>query len=607
MGAVTTRSYDNARSGATIEENILTPAAVGTRGIRRLFSLHTPGDARGIEAQPLVVPGVTMADGTMHDVVYLADMANQVWAFDAGNGAMLWKQQLGTPVKGSISIDLYQINDHWGVLGTPVIDAAAGVIYLVAWSSPDGSVAKAQHFCHALSLRDGSAASPAVNLEGVTYDPGHGLPVLQFRSAARKQRPGLLLTDVDSVKTVFIAFGSVRETAAEARGWIIACSTSPLTVTAAWTSTARGEGGGIWQGAGGLAGDAVGNIYAMTGNGAFDGVTDFSESFVKLAYRPPSAAAAASLTVADWWTPFTDAARTSTAAAPPIPPGAGPLAAASPGAAGTGASPAPAKTPGPDAPTNYLAYKVPGAATGMGAWGDMDLASGGPVLVESLGAVLGCGKDGISYVLDITQMGKTSPADLQNAPHNYAKLKAPAIFFTYYWPGANSEPSDIRSLNGFYGNVTHHLHGNPVFWNSPDLGPLVYCWGENGNLRAWSMHADGTLTYLACSAESASPNAPVPFGGMPGGMICVSASGAPHSGIVWAVRPHLRRQGRCLRARMTVSSERRPRPHSIRVPGCGPGDERDRPGHGDMTAQPGRSCEWFHGSSQPAAAVSSCR
>jgi PQQ enzyme repeat len=533
MAAVTTRSYDNARSGTTTQETVLTPDAVGTGGIRKLFSLNIPGDRRGIESQPLIAPGVTMADGSTHDVVYLADMANQVWAFDAGDGQMLWKRVLGMPVNGSQSIDLYQINDHWGVLGTPVIDMIARVIYLVAWSSPDGSVAKAQHFCHALSLRDGAAVFPAVNLEGATYNPGHGLPVLQFRSAARKQRPGLLLTDVNNVKTVFIAFGSVRETAAEARGWVLACSTSPLAVTAAWASTARGSGGGIWHGAGGLAGDAAGNIYAMTGNGDFDGVTDFGESFVKLAYTPPSASHEATLKVVDWWTPFTDAARTSTANPPAIAPGPGPAASTEPGLQPSAGSAAEAA-----APTNFLAYKQPGAALSMAGWGDMDLASGGPVLIESLGTLLGCGKDGISYMLNMANLGKTSPADLQNTPHNYAKLRAPAIFFTYYWPGASSEPADIRSLNRFYGNVTHHLHGNPVVWDSPDLGPLVYCWGENGNLRAWSLHADGTLTYLACSAEQASPSAPVPLGGMPGGMICVSASGAPHSGIVWALVPY---------------------------------------------------------------------
>jgi hypothetical protein len=81
--------------------------------------------------------------------------------------------------------------------------------------------------------------------------------------------------------------------------------------------------------------------------------------------------------------------------------------------------------------------------------------------------------------------------------------------------------------------VTHHLHGNAVVFESPDLGPVVYCWGENGNLRAWSLSNTGVLTYLACSAEMASPNSPVPPGGMPGGMICVSAQdGSPRTGIV---------------------------------------------------------------------------
>lgn len=43
--AVTTRSFDNARTGATLRETILTPAAVRSRGIRRLFSLEVHGDA----------------------------------------------------------------------------------------------------------------------------------------------------------------------------------------------------------------------------------------------------------------------------------------------------------------------------------------------------------------------------------------------------------------------------------------------------------------------------------------------------------------------------------------------------------------------------------
>lgn len=130
-----------------------------------------------------------MADGTTHNVIYLADMANQVWAFDADSGAQLWKRTIGPPVNGTKPIDMYLINDHWGILSTPVIDEATATMYLVAWISPDGSVGEAQHFCCAISVIDGSDVHPPVNLEGATYDAGHGAPEQRFASAARKQAP----------------------------------------------------------------------------------------------------------------------------------------------------------------------------------------------------------------------------------------------------------------------------------------------------------------------------------------------------------------------------------------------------------------------------------
>jgi hypothetical protein len=37
--SVSTRSYDNARSGANTRETELTADAVGTRGVRRLYSI----------------------------------------------------------------------------------------------------------------------------------------------------------------------------------------------------------------------------------------------------------------------------------------------------------------------------------------------------------------------------------------------------------------------------------------------------------------------------------------------------------------------------------------------------------------------------------------
>ncbi|MBV9735918.1 MAG: hypothetical protein JO209_08405, partial [Acidisphaera sp.] len=150
------------------------------------------------------------------------------------------------------------------------------------------------------------------------------------------------------------------------------------------------------------------------------------------------------------------------------------------------------------------------------------------------------GKDGILYAVDLAAMGQTKPADLEQPAANYAKLRFPPAFFTYY-PGTqlSPEPQDISTLNLLFADRTHHQHATPLFWDSPDHGPMLFCWGENGNLRAWSLQAAG-ITYLACSAEVASAQAAVPPGGMPGAMMCLGANGTQkQSGVVWACIPYL--------------------------------------------------------------------
>jgi hypothetical protein len=514
--AIVTRSYDNARSGANIEETILTPAAVRTRGVKQLFALALPGDARGCEAQPLVVPRVQVADGSTHDVVYIATMANQVFAFDVDTGARLWMVELGQPVNGSTSIDSYRINDHWGILSTPVIDTQTGVMYACSWISPDGSATKAQHFLHAISLRDGHEVHPRINLEGVSYDPGHGLAPQRFKSAHRKQRAALLLVN----GAVFVAFGTIAESAATARGWLIAVDTATFKVSATWTSTARGSGGGIWHSGGGPAADADGFIYVITGNGGFDAVTDFGESIVKLRYTPPASGRAGSISVVDWWTPWTDDGR-------------------------TGGNPEGEADTQP-IPTNFRKDVHMVRSMGMqamsmgGAWGDQDFGAGGPVLAPTAQAVLAAGKDGILYTANMQNLGKTEPANLQPATsaQNYGKLKTSPVFYTYYpGPQLSPTPQSVAQLNVWVTQRTQHLHGTPVVWNSAAHGLLHFCWGENGNLRAWTMSGAGVSAYLACSAEVASAQSPVPLGGMPGGMISLSANG-DSDGIVWASIPY---------------------------------------------------------------------
>jgi hypothetical protein len=126
---VTTRAYDNRRSCANPRETVLTPDAVAARGKRRQLRLGLLGTPAGPEAEPLRVPEVELEDGAAGEVVYLTTMANQVWAYDVADGTLLWARGLIRPVDGSPGIDKYMINDHWGILGTPVIDLERQALY----------------------------------------------------------------------------------------------------------------------------------------------------------------------------------------------------------------------------------------------------------------------------------------------------------------------------------------------------------------------------------------------------------------------------------------------------------------------------------------------
>ena len=209
--AVLTRSYDNTRSGANTQEAGLHPDVVA-RGLRKLFSLQLDaGDDPRLEAQPMIVPGVKMGDGTTHTVAYVCTMANNVYAFDADTGAKLWPKpvNLGTPINGSKSIkngnntiDFHRINLLWGILSTPVVDLDTQTMYVVSWSIRDGSAADTVdpkngpnntiHRLHTLNLADGSHRpnSPVEILPTVTAKDGSKV---QFMSVRQKQRLALLL------------------------------------------------------------------------------------------------------------------------------------------------------------------------------------------------------------------------------------------------------------------------------------------------------------------------------------------------------------------------------------------------------------------------------
>jgi hypothetical protein len=117
-----TRAADNARTGWNAQETLLSQASVTGKGIVRSTIIPVIGDARGMEAQPLVLPQVKTPRGA-RDVMVLPSMADVVRGVDAHDGSAIWQVTLGMPVTGSAAIDMHQINQHWGCLSTGVIDA----------------------------------------------------------------------------------------------------------------------------------------------------------------------------------------------------------------------------------------------------------------------------------------------------------------------------------------------------------------------------------------------------------------------------------------------------------------------------------------------------
>jgi len=172
-------------------------------------------------------------------------------------------------------------------------------------------------------------------------------------------------------------------------------------------------------------------------------------------------------------------------------------------------------------------------------WSDQDFGAGGPVFVHSAGAILAAGKDGVLYTTDATALGNTQPADLTPArcAANYAKLRMPPILYTFYDPTMQPAPSSPTALNEFPGNVTRHLHGTPLVWQSDAHGLMHFVGGENSALRAWTIAPSGQSTYLAGSNEVASAQAPRPPGGMPGWSITLAANHGA-DGIVVAMIPY---------------------------------------------------------------------
>jgi outer membrane protein assembly factor BamB len=269
-----TQHNDNRRSGANLNEALLKPSNVNVSAFGKLFELPVVGSTY---AQPLFVPNVTVR-GRQHNVLYVATMHNEVYAFDAENGARLWQRQLGKSVmlpNGEIGPGGYK-DMEWevGILSTPVIDTDRHAMYVVATSQPSGA-GSIMHQLFMLDLATGNDLKPARTI-------GASAGRAAFVSHKQDQRSALLLSD----SRVYVTFASYGD-AGPYHGWVLGFEADTLAPAGTFCSTPQpnsdnGEGG-IWMAGQGPAADEQGNLYLMTGNGDFNPASgNFGDCVLKL-------------------------------------------------------------------------------------------------------------------------------------------------------------------------------------------------------------------------------------------------------------------------------------------------------------------------------------
>lgn len=302
LSGVFTYHNDLARDGVNNQEFALTPSNVRSGSFGKLFACAVDGE---MYAQPLWVANVAISGG-MHNVVFAATENDSVFAFDADASPcrQYWMKSLlpsgAIPIPPGDTGEAFDINTMIGITGTPVIDPVTQTLYVVA-KTKEGTSNYHQRL-HALSLIDGSEKfsgpvdlTQAITVSG-TGDQGDGSTCtsaagkVPFCPLKEGQRAGLAFVNGN----VYVTWASHGDNQPY-HGWIMAFNAANLQqAPVLFNDSPNGVEGGIWMSGGAPAFDSSNNIFVITGNGDYDGVTEFGESILKLN---------SSLALQDWFSP----------------------------------------------------------------------------------------------------------------------------------------------------------------------------------------------------------------------------------------------------------------------------------------------------------------
>ncbi len=275
---VTTYHYDVKRTGWNPGETDLTPASVASAKFGLLATLNVDGN---VLAQPLLVSGFVMPDGSSHDVLIIVTGHNTVYAFDAKTYAVLWQINLGTP-QSSNDVGCGDVLPEYGISSTPVIvrtASNAATVYLVAATEP--TPFQFVSTLHALNLGTGNdAVTPTVIAPSATLSNGSAVA---FDPQNQWSRSGLAYNN----GSLYMGIGShCDNNSGGITGWLLRYSPSTLALQSSF-HTIETQGGtelsSIWMTGFAPAFDTNGNVFVVTGNGDFvPGKKDWGESVLKL-------------------------------------------------------------------------------------------------------------------------------------------------------------------------------------------------------------------------------------------------------------------------------------------------------------------------------------
>ena len=242
--------WDAARSSASLE-----PTGIDTTNVGTLRRLEVAIDGT-VDASPIYLHGVTI-NGSAHDAFFVTTTYGKTLAIDANDGTILWRF---TPADYDTFAGSYRITNS-----TPVADPGRQFIYAAA---PDGFVTK-------LAVSDGHAVwSTSITMlptrekiaSPLNYDRGHVIAVTGgYVGDAPPYQGHVALLDAGSGALLHV--------------WNTLCSDRSGLIA---PSSCAESGSAIWGRAGAVVDTTTGDIFVTTGNGRWDGQTNWGDAVLEL-------------------------------------------------------------------------------------------------------------------------------------------------------------------------------------------------------------------------------------------------------------------------------------------------------------------------------------